>query len=166
MPEVPDDAPAPLSVDPADLTADDHRALADLAAGRLIDSETITQRLGGWQIARFDTFADGPDGFSAVNRPVIILPADAPPNAAPVLWTLTAAAACDRIRHLLSAFGEQGERRFTAALVATMVRLIVDGVHTSDGIVDLPLLPPITLRILIDRDRLTVLGLRERATIR
>ncbi len=163
---MPDDASPSLPVDPANVTAADRLALADVAAGRLIDSETMTQRLGGWQRAGMDA--------SVAERlpagPHLPLPtgarADPPCEAVPLVWTHTAAAECERIRQLLAAFCDRGDHRFTAALITTMVRLIVDGPDQSHGIADVPLLPPFALRILIDPDRLTVLGPRDRMAIR
>jgi len=165
---VPDDAPPSSPVDTADLTAEDRRALADVAAGRLIDSETMTRRLGGWQIARSHAPIVGLRRDT--DAPRWPLPADssAGPSAEtiPLVWTQTAAAECERVRQWLAAFGHQSDQRFTAALVTTMIRLIVDGADQTSGIADVPLLPPFALRVLIAPGQLAVLGPRARSAIR
>jgi hypothetical protein len=79
----------------------------------------------------------------------------------PVSWSHTAVAQCDRLIRLLAALGGDGERRFAGALVATMVRLVVEGGAAADGIADVPVFGAFTLRVAVAGGAITVLGLRD-----
>ncbi len=151
------DQPAPfLLVDPTALTEGDHRALAQMTAGYLLDSEVMAARLGGWQVARS-------------NRPNIRMSEDrAEPHgeAVALLWTEAAIADYDRTRTLLAGLSDDAERRFAAAVVAAMVRAIVDGGGWASGIGDIPLLANLALRLSVTDGRLVVLGLRHDELVR
>lgn len=145
-------ADLPLAAaDPADAAA-----LADLVAGRTIDSAAVVRWLGGWQAAR-----DAPRIDSALfpdaTRAGAIAGDITHPHA--VVWTESALHACRRLRAHLVRLGGESDMRLVAALVANMVALIVEGDH-APGFADVPLLPPLFLRIAVTRDRIAVLGLR------
>ncbi len=145
-----------LLVDPAALTDGDRRALADMTAGRLLDSEAMAARLGGWQVAR----ADRPASRLTEDR------AEPRGDAVTLLWTEAAIADYDRTRTLLAALSDHAVRRFAAAMVAAMVRAIVDGGGWASGIGDMPLLAHLVLRLSVTDGRLVVLGLRHAAMVR
>jgi hypothetical protein len=141
------------TIDAVSVTGPDRDALNDAAAGRLIDSETMSRRLGGWQLART---ASGEPAFHASDRV----------DPARLYWAETAASACDRLRAMLAAFGNDGDDRLAAALIAAMVRLIVDGPDHPNGIADVPLSVPLALRIVSEGDRVIVLGVHTTDLIR
>ena len=155
----PHDPLAGLPLDAADPA--DAAALADLAAGRVVDSEHIVGWLGGWQMAR------QADAF--VHHPPI---ADTQPHTKgdaetrPLVWTESAYEACRRLRTDLAALSSDGDLRLVAALVATMVSLIVEGDHPP-GFAEVALMPPLYLRIAVTRTRtrIAVLGLRWNGTL-
>lgn len=153
----PHDPLAGLPLDAADPA--DAAALADLAAGRVVDSDQIVGWLGGWQMAR------QADAF--VPHPPI---ADTQPHAQgdaetrPLVWTESAYEACRRLRTDLAALSSDGDLRLVAALVATMVSLIVEGGH-APGFAEVALMPPLYLRIAVTRTRIAILGLRWNGTL-
>jgi len=137
------------------LTSADRAALADRAAGRLIDSDTMAQRLGGWQMARLHDVG--------LRLPVAGRAAD---TATPLWWSATAVAECERFLRLLAALDGGGDRRCAAALVATMIRLMIEQSGEGRDIVDVPLFASLALRIGMADGAITVLGLRDHGTIR
>nr|WP_277998557.1 hypothetical protein [Sphingomonas liriopis] len=154
----------------------DTAALADLAAGRIVDSETVARWLGGWHLARAERRGTVPPDLIAAlveqraggDRSMPPPPAprsdgltpDASTRDVPLIWTGTAIADCHRVRGLLAHFGTGAEQRLAAGLIAAMVELIVDGPARPRGRADIPLLPPLVLRVAIDPRRIAVLGLR------
>lgn len=154
------DLPDPLvglpldAADPADAAA-----LADLAAGRVVDSEQVVGWLGGWQMARqADAFAH--------SAPI----ADPQPHAhgdaetRPLVWTESAYDACRRLRADLAALSSDSDLRLVAALVANMVSLIVEGRYPP-GFAEVALMPPLYLRIAVTPTLIAVLGLRWNGTL-
>lgn len=161
----------------------DLEALADLSAGRLVDSDAVARWLGGWHLARTDEPSPADDPKSdlasrraiAVGFPALILPRASPTivshsvnstvHSPSLLWTQTAIRECDRLRQTLATLGREVESRLAAALVGVMVRLIVDGPECRDGIFDVTLLPTLGLRIASVDGDMTVLGPRSTAAI-
>ena len=146
------------------LTTADRAALADRAAGRLIDSRAMAQRLAGWQIGRRPGIAGSPPA----TRPLDSLRSRFYDETMPLLWAHGAVTECDRLGRQLAALGCGGERRFAAALMATMVCLIADGAGAEEGAIvgDVPLLASLTLRVATAHGRMTALGLRGQPVIR
>lgn len=151
-----------LPADSVALTAADRAALADLTAGRLIDSGDVAARLGGWRIARDDIAGGADAGVSPSRSPTMA----GERNAIAVSWTHAAAADCERLCRLVTALDGDRGARLAAAVVTAMVRLIVEGRDRPNGIADVPLLPSVALRVVVADERLVVLGLRERLCIR
>lgn len=153
----PHDPLAGLPLDAADPA--DAAALADLAAGRVVDSDQIVGWLGGWQMARQ---ADAFDLCAPI--------ADSQPHAQgdaetrPLVWTESAYHACRCLRTDLAALSSDSDLRLVAALVAKMVSLIVEGGH-APGFAEVALMPPLYLRIAVTRTRIAVLGLRWNGTL-
>ena len=153
----PHDPLAGLPLDAADPA--DAAALADLAAGRVVDSDQIVGWLGGWQMARqADTFV--PCAPIADTQPH----AQGDAETRPLGWTDSAHDACRRLRTDVAALSSDSDLRFVAALVARMVSLIVEGGH-APGFAEVALMPPLYLRIAVTRTRITVLGLRWNGTL-
>jgi len=142
------------AADPADAAA-----LADLAAGRVVDSEQIVGWLGGWQMAR-QADAVVPCAPIADRQPH----AQGDAETRPLVWTDNAYDACRRLRTDLAALSSDGDLRFVAALVARMVSLIVEGGH-APSFAEVALMPPLYLRIAVTRTCITVLGLRWNGTL-
>lgn len=154
------DLPDPLAGLPLD-AADpaDAAALADLAAGRVVDSDQIVGWLGGWQMARqADTFVPHPPITDTQPHPQ----GDA--ETRPLVWTDSAYDACRRLRTDLAALSSDSDLRLVAALVAKMVSLIVEGGH-APGFAEVALMPPLHLRIAVTRTRIAILGLRWNGTL-
>lgn len=147
-----------LPLDAAD--PGDAAALADLAAGRVVDSAEVVRWLGGWQVARAAPRLDTPSLHAVTPAPH----AAGVTDTRAVVWTDTALHACRRLRAQLVLLGDESDLRLVAALVANMVALIVEGDH-APGFADAPLLPPLYLRIAITRERIAVLGLRWRGAL-
>ncbi|MCU6455749.1 hypothetical protein LPN01_16845 [Sphingomonas sp. A2-49] len=139
------DPPAPFPHRTAD-------ALADIAAGRLVGSNAMALRLGGWHLARVDGAPSACDPFQGS-------PATSP--ATPLCWTARAVGACDRLRRSIAATDPSAERRFAAALVRGMIQLIVDGAPGADGCRDVALCPAVTLRLHVTAAGIVVLDLHD-----
>lgn len=151
------DALAGLPLDAADPA--DAAALADLAAGRVVDSDQIVSWLGGWQMARqADAFVHHPPIADTQPHPQ----GDA--ETRPLVWTDSAYDACRRLRTDLAALSSDSDLRLVAALVAKMVSLIVEGGH-APGFAEVALMPPLHLRIAVTRTRIAILGLRWNGTL-
>lgn len=154
----PHDPLAGLPLDDADPA--DAAALADLAAGRVVDSDQIVGWLGGWQMARqAEAFVP--------HHPIADTQRHAQGDAEmrPLVWTESAYDACRRLRTDLAALSSDGDLRLVAALVAKMVSLIVEGGHPP-GFAEVGLMPPLYLRIAVTHTRIAVLGLRWNGTLR
>ncbi|MGP7794680.1 hypothetical protein [Sphingomonas sp. CLY1604] len=130
-------------------------ALADVRAGRLVDSDQVARRFGGWPLAMLDSrAAPGAAAFSAARDGVT-----------PVAWTESAVAECERIRAILAGMNDEAGQRFAAVLLATLIRLIVDGHPGPPGIATIPVFPTLSLRLLTGDGRLIVLDLHPTAAI-
>lgn len=152
----------------------DEAALADIAAGRTVVSESVARWLGGWALAR--GVADGRAAGGAIVRTVggdrdgPNVEIDDPsagrpqsvdlPSETALVWTETALTQCHHLRQRLARFGGGGEQRVAAVLVAAMVTLIVDGAGLPAGPADWPLSTALHLRINVRAEEIAVLGVR------
>lgn len=130
----------------------DVAALEDARAGRLIDSDQVARHLGGWSLATLETATPLP----AATTDFTVIAGGA---TTPLAWTHSAFAECDRLRTIVARVSDTAERRFAAAILTAMIRLIVDGHHGAEGISTLPIHPMLSLRLLSGDGRLIVLGL-------